>query len=303
MSKIYRIESISQLHDSIGYSKPLHPLISFIDFSKIDKTKARANLLNVSIIMTLYSIVMKKHSSGELVYGRGTYDFEEGTLVFLGPEQVVENRDDSKSSHHEGWGLYFHPDLIRGHAIYENMQDYSFFGYESNEALHMSEREKESIENVVQAIGYEYSLNPDDYSMEIILSNLELLLGYCKRFYSRQFNTRKSVNKDVVDQFRSLLRKWYEGNFARQNGIPNVKYFAERLNYSPNYLGDLLKKETGRSTQDHIYAHIVDRAKDMLLNPDFNVAQVAYSLGFEYPQHFSKVFKKKTGYSPSDWKN
>lgn len=298
MNSIYRIESISQLHAALDYSKPLHPLISLIDYHKIEVT---SNMVNVSVMSSLYSIALKKNCSGNLLYGRGNYDFDEGALVFIGPEQLVEHQGDPEQISLDGWGLFFHPDLIRGHAIFENMDEYSFFGYESNEALHMSEREKESIENVVQSIEDEYSLNPDDYSMEIILTNLELLLKYCKRFYSRQFNTRKSVNKDVTIAFKSLLKTWYEDHTLKKNGLPNVKYFAEKLNYSPNYLGDLLKKETGKSTQEHIYAYIIEQAKNMLLNPDFNISQVAYHLGFEYPQHFSKLFKNKTGQSPSEW--
>lgn len=300
MSGVYRIESITQLHSAIGYPKPLHPLISVIDYSKIE---VESHLNNISVMSSLYIISLKTNCCKELQYGRGNYDFEEGTLVFIGPEQLVESRGEPEQSENSGWGLVFHPDLIRGHTIYENMDEYSFFGYESNEALHMSERERGIIENVVNAIEDEYSLNPDDYSIEIILSNLELFLGYCKRFYSRQFNTRKAVNKNVVSEFKSLLKKWYEDDFTRQQGIPNVTYFAKKLNYSPNYLGDLLKKETGKSTQDHIYSYIVDLAKDMLLHPDFNVSQVAYTLGFEYPQHFSKLFRKKTGQSPKEWIN
>lgn len=300
MSGIYRIESISRLHAAIGYPKPLHPLISLIDYSKV---QVDTRMLNISVVSSLYSIAMKKSISGRLIYGRETYDFDEGSLVFIGPDQLVEHRGEPEAVAYTGWGLYFHPDLIRGHAIYNNLDEYSFFGYESNEALHVSEREKASIEGVVKAIEEEYSLNPDDYSMEIILSNLELLLGYCKRFYSRQFNTRKSINKDVVREFKSLLKEWYAGESAREQGIPSVKYFAEKLHYSPNYLGDLLKKETERSTQDHIYAYIIDSAKSMLLDPDLSIAEVAYTLGFEYPQHFSKLFKTKTGLSPSAWKN
>ncbi len=300
MSGVYRIESISRLHAAIGYPKPLHPLISLIDYSKVQVDTSK---LNISVVSSLYSISMKKSLSGKLIYGRETYDFDEGSLVFIGPDQIVEHRGEPAAVAYTGWGLYFHPDLIRGHAIYKNLDEYSFFGYESNEALHVSEREKASIEGVVKAIEEEYSLNPDDYSMEIILSNLELLLGYCKRFYSRQFNTRKSINKDVVREFKSLLKEWYADDSAREQGIPGVKYFAEKLHYSPNYLGDLLKKETGRSTQDHIYAYIIDRAKSMLLNPDLSIAEIAYTLGFEYPQHFSKLFKTKTGLSPSAWKN
>lgn len=300
MSGVYRLESISQLHAALEYEKPLHPLISVIDYSRI---KANLNLKNISIISSLYYIAFKKNMHGELRYGRGTYDFDDGTLVFIGPNQRIENRENSEPKAYEGWGLYFHPDLIRGHSISKNMDEYSFFGYESNEALHMSVREKATVENVVRAIENEYSMNPDDYSMEIILSNLELLLGYCKRFYSRQFNTRKAVNKDVVREFKILLKNWFEEDYAKAHGIPTVKYFAKELHYSPNYLGDLLKKNTEKSTQDHIYAYIIDKAKDMLLNPDLNVAQVAYSLGFEYPQHFSKLFKNKTGESPSKWKN
>lgn len=256
MSGIHRIDSITQLHNEIGYPKPLHPLITLIDFSKIDAVPA---LTDVTIVSSLYSIVMKSHDSCELVYGRGTYDFEEGALIFMGPEQRVQHRATNPEVKNEGWGLYFHPDLIRGHAIYKDIDEFSFFGYESDEALHISEREKKSVQTVISAIETEYQLNPDNHSMEIILSNLELLLRYCKRFYSRQFSTRKAVNKTVVEEFNVLLKNWFESAEQRDVKIPTVKYFADRLNYSPNYLGDLLKKETGRSTQDHIYAEVIER--------------------------------------------
>ena len=239
-----RIESISQLHEVIGYGKPLHPLITAIDYSKV---KLTSEMTNISVVTTLYSIAFKSNVSGKLFYGRGTYDFEEGALVFIGPEQFVEQRDDSPEPNHDGWGLYFHPDLIRGHAINDKMHEYSFFGYEANEALHVSDRERQSIENVVKSIKNEYSQNPDDFSIEIILSNLELLLGYCKRFYSRQFNTRTSVNQDVVSNFTALLHQWYKEDMARQHGMPKIKYFSEKLNYSPNYLGDILKKKRARA--------------------------------------------------------
>lgn len=300
MSEIHRIDSITQLHEELGYPKPLHPLITLIDFARIDSAPV---LVDITIVSSLYSIVMKSHDSCEVMYGRGTYDFAESALIFMGPEQRMLLRQTNPTVKNEGWGLYFHPDLIRGHAIHENINEFSFFGYESSEALHVSEREKDSVEGVIQAIDTEYKLNPDDYSMEIILSNLELLLRYCKRFYGRQFNTRKAVHKTVVDDFKGLLKDWFEPVDKTEPKIPTVKYFAEQLNYSPNYLGDLLKKETGRSTQDHIYAEVIDRAKDLLLDRDMSVSQVAYALGFEYPQHFSKLFKSKTGLSPKDWRH
>lgn len=300
MGEIHRIDSITQLHEEIGYPKPLHPLITLIDFAKIE---AAPDMQGITIVSSLYSILMKSHDSCELMYGRGTYDFAESALIFMGPEQRVEHRQPNPAAKNQGWGLYFHPDLIRGHAIHQNIDEFSFFEYESNEALHVSEREKAYVENTIQAIDTEYRLNPDDYSMEIILSNLELLLRYCKRFYSRQFNTRKAVHKGVVTEFNKLLNDWFEAHLKSEAKIPTVKYFAQQLNYSPNYLGDLLKKETGRSTQDHIYAAVIERAKNLLLDRKMSVSQVAYALGFEYPQHFSKLFKSKTGVSPNEWRH
>lgn len=300
MSAVHRIESITQLHADIGYTKPLHPLISWIDFSKL---KPLQKLTDITLVSALYSITLKTQSSCELVYGRGSYDFAEGSLLFMAPEQRVLYRVVDQPTQNEGWGLYFHPDLIRGHTIYQNIDEFSFFGYDSNEALHVSERERSSIETVMESIKTEYSLNPDDHSREIILTNLELLLRYCQRFYSRQFNTRTAVNRSVVDEFKQLLKAWFNDRNPTNEGLPTVKYFAERLHYSANYLGDLLKKETGQSTQDHIYAFVISRAKDLLLDPELSVAQVAYQLGFEYPQHFSKLFKTKTGQSPNQWRH
>ena len=197
----------------------------------------------------------------------------------------------------------FHPDLIRNSALANKMKEYSFFSYAAHEALHVSEKERETITNIARAIRNEYSKNLDIYSHELILSNLELMLNHCKRFYGRQFITRVAVNKDIIARFEDFLRSYFDSDKPEKLGLPSVKYCAKEMGYSPNYLSDLLRKETGKNTQDHVYFHLLEKAKDLLIGTNSPVYEIAYSLGFEYPQHFSKLFKQKTGRSPSEYRN
>ncbi|MBR8537804.1 AraC family transcriptional regulator [Carboxylicivirga sediminis] len=202
-----------------------------------------------------------------------------------------------------GWSLNFHPDLIRRSHLGQHIDDYSFFSYEVNEALHLSDMEKQTIGEIRDKIIHEYRANIDKHSQKLIISNIELMLDYCTRFYDRQFYTRENLNKDTISRFERLLKEYYASDKPLETGLPTVKYCGAELNLSANYLSDLLKKETGRNTQEHIHNFIVDRAKTNLLNTTEPVSQIAYSLGFEYPQHFSKVFKKKTGVSPAEYRH
>ncbi len=242
---------------------------------------------------------------GVLLYGKNSYDYEEGTLVFTAPGQVIEYEGDFKISDdgNEGWTLVFHPDLIRKSDLAEKINRYSFFNYDVNEALHLSDDERNTIEELLDKIIKEYSQNLDRYSQHLIVSNIELLLDYCLRFYDRQFYTRTNLNNDFVSKFERTLQEYYQSNKASEIGIPNVNYFAKELSLSSNYLSDLLKKETGKTTQEHIHLFIIEKAKTRLLNSDNSISEIGYALGFEYPQHFSNLFKAKTGFSPRDYRH
>ena len=300
MSTLIRIESITQLHELIGYEKPKHPQISLIEYGKIIPQLPMDE--NLKISTGFYSIGLKEHPC-EMKYGRKYYDFHEGSLVFMAPGQTFSAIRERENIRVGGWGLFFHPDLIRKSPLGEKMKEYSYFSYDVHEALHLSDREKQTITSVVRTIEEEYSQNLDSYSRDLILSNLELLLNYCNRFYGRQFLTRTHVNKDVVSRFESFLAKYFDSDRPQSEGLPTVKFCAKEMGYSSNYLSDMLKKETGKNTQEHIHFHLIEKAKNMLLGTEEPVSRIAYTLGFEYPQHFSKLFKSKTGMSPAAYRN
>lgn len=215
-----------------------------------------------------------------------------------GNEPLPSNDDSEKS-----WFLSFHPDLIRSSGLAEKMNQYSFFHYDVNEALHLSDDEKDTIKQLRDKIVQEYSQNLDRHSQHLIIANLELLLDYCVRFYDRQFFTRTNLNSDIVSRFDRILRSYYETDSIEELGSPTVTYFSKELNLSANYLSDLLKKETGKTAQEHIHLHIIEKAKTRLLNSTASISEIGYSLGFEYPQHFSNLFKSKTGQSPREYRN
>lgn len=293
------IKSISELHEVLGYpEKPKHPLISLVDFSKI---KIDESVNDTRTIFSLYLISLKKLGDVSFKYGRQDYDFAEASLLCMAPEQVTIVSNIEGEAYPEGWGLYFHPDVFRTSFLNDKIKEYSFFSYNSDEALHLSDKEKQTLTTVVQTIKEEYSINLDSHSHDLIVSNIEVLLNYCKRYYGRQFITRRNYHKDIVSKFDDLLSNYFDSDLIREQGLPSVKYCAEKLNVSPNYLGDLLKQETGQGALEHIHYQVIERAKNLLLNSDQRVSGVAYSLGFEYPQSFSKLFKKKTGVSPKEY--
>jgi AraC-like DNA-binding protein len=248
---------------------------------------------------------LKNNNDCRIRYGRQQYDFQEGTLMFLAPGQIIEPVEESGDldSSADGWVLIFHPDLIRRSPLARKMREYSFFSYDSHEALHLSDQERRMVNGIVKAIEHEYSQNIDDHSQELIISNIELLLNHCKRFYGRQFITRTNANKDVVARFEEFLKTYFESDKPESHGLPSVKQCAAEMGYSPNYLSDLLRKETGKNTQEHIHFTMIEKAKNLLLGTEEPVYRIAYSLGFEYPQHFSKLFKNKTGMSPAEYRN
>ena len=302
MKETYSINSISQAHQSVGLPAPKHPLVSVV---KTADFKPTIDFRGLKVVNNLYQITLKNQSCGNLMYGKNSYDYEEGTLVFTSPGQVTvfEGEPQENSTNNEGWTLAFHPDLIRKSSLAEKINQYSFFNYEVNEALHLSEEERKTIEELLNKIEKEYSQNLDKHSQNLIISNIELLLDYCTRFYDRQFYTRTNSNVDFVSKFEKLLKTYYDTEQADELGLPNVQYLAGKLNFSSNYLSDLLKKETGKTAQEHIHLFVINKAKNILLNSGSSIGEIGYALGFEYPQHFSTLFKSKTGMSPSEYRN
>lgn len=295
--KYLDIESISDLHQLYNAEKPKHPLVTVIDLAARQfKRPAKGTVYRIG----LYSIFCKKFS-GTMRYGRSYYDFSEGSLMFTAAGQVTAPTTSPPPE--EGWGLFFHPDLLHGSLLGRKIRDYSFFNYEANEALHISEEEKLILLECVRNIEREYIRGIDEHTQSLIQSNIELLLNYCQRFYQRQFYTRVKVNTDVVQQFEQLLVNYFAQETLIESGVPNVGYFATALNLSPNYLSDLLHRFTGKTTLEHIHLALIEKAKNLLLGTGKSISEVAYNLGFEHPSHFTRLFKTKTGYSPSDYKH
>ncbi len=239
-----------------------------------------------------------------LKYGRKIIDFQDGSLICMAPNQVIEiDYEVEVSENMMGWGLFFHPDLIRATSLGNKIKGYTFFSYEISEALHLSEKEKKILYDGVLKIQTELQENIDTHSQNIIVSTVELLLNFCSRFYGRQFITRKNSNNLVVVQIEKILNEYFKTNNLKEKGLPTVKYLAEQVHLSPSYLSDLLKKETGKNAQDHIHFYLIEEAKNILLNTNQSVGEIAYSLGFEYPQYFNKLFKQKTGKTPIEFRN
>ena len=303
MEQILEIRKVSEMHQLGELAKPKHPLISVIYNKDLKKI---SNVQGVKIINHLYTIIFKSSNiCSSFSYGRNDYDHEEGTLVFTAPGQVMEFNNDMGNEEEidpDGWSLVFHPDIFRKSELSDKMNKYSFFRYDSNEALHLSEDERHSIEDLLDKIVREYSQMLDRHSQHLIVSNIELFLDYCLRFYDRQFYSRTNLNNDIISKFERFLSNYYKLGQTPGNGIPSVEYCAKQLHFSPNYLSDLLKKETGKTALEHIHFFIIERAKNSLLNSSETISGIAYSLGFEYPQRFSNLFKSKTGMSPKEYR-
>jgi len=289
MDEITKIETIDQ-YDQLFGLETLHPLVNVIDFSKATKTVEYYHM-NIGF----YSLFLKDINCGDLKYGRNYYDYQEGTVVCMAPGQVIGIDNRKKTPQRtKSIGVLFHPDLIRGTSLGQNIKNYSFFSYEVNEALHLSEQEKEIVTDCIHKIQIELE--------HAIDKHIELLLDYCMRFYERQFITRNQVNKDIIVRFEHLLDEYFQGQVALTEGLPSVKYFADKVCLSPNYFGDLIKKETGKTAQEYIQCRIIELAKERILEGSQTVSQIAYELGFQYPQHFSRLFKKHVGYTPNEYK-
>lgn len=287
------IPSISSLHSHFGYASPRHPMVSFVDFKKEQGNQKISH--DTLYRLSFYSVLFKS-IKGTLRYGRSHYDFEEGTLMFTAPQQVISGNHDLYFE--EGWGLFFHPDLLKNAALGKSIDHYSFFYYEANEALHVSEEEKHLIRVCAENIQKEYQQRIDQHSQRLIQSNIGLLLDYCSRFYDRQFLTRSGPAHDIVQRFEKHLKTYFSQETLIEHGLPGVGYFASALSLSPNYLSDLLKRYTGKTALEHIHLQLTEKAKNLLCSTGLSVSEVAYRLGFEYPSHFTKIFKLQTGVTP-----
>jgi AraC family transcriptional regulator, transcriptional activator of pobA len=297
--KVKRIKSISEYHRLRGLPKPEHPLISVVDYSKIhtDTTEESENL-----VFDYYIIALKRGIS-KMYYGQQVCDFDEGVLFFMSPNQVlkiINNQNESVKK--TGWMLLIHPDFIWNTPLAKAIKQYSFFDYSVNEALWLSEKEEGVISNIIQNIRQEYNTNIDNFSQSIIISQIETLLTYSQRFYQRQFITRKATYHQILDRLEKLLQDYFQGDDLISKGLPTVQYVASNLNVSPNYLSGLLKVLTGQSTRQHIHDKLIEKAKEKLSTTDQSISEIAYELGFEHPQSFSKLFKTKTNISPLEFK-
>jgi len=292
------IHSISELHSFYGYEKPAHPLITIIDWAKVDRSKRKQG--DIFYRLNMYSVSCKKFK-GVFRYGRSTYDFSEGSLIFTAPFQPVQ--PDPIIEIREGWAMYIHPDFLNASKKGSALTGFSFFGYDTNEALHISDAEKIILEECLQNIKREIVQNLDNHTYNLMLTNLELFFGYCTRFYDRQFLTRVKVNNDAVENFERLLNDYFAQETLIETGLPDVKYFASRLHLSANYLSDLLNKYTGKTTQEHIHLKVIEKAKSLLWSSEMAISEIAYNLGFEHPSHFTKLFKSKTGKSPKEFRH
>jgi AraC-like DNA-binding protein len=275
----------------------LHPLATVIDLSKAIPMQAK------TFNFGMYAVFLKELNCGELKYGRNNYDYQEGTLVFIAPGQVLGVQPGVKTFAPKGWALLFHPDLIKGTSLGKHIQEYSFFSYDVNEALHLSEKERQMVLDSFGKIRYELEQSIDKHSKRLIASNIELLLNYCNRFYDRQFITRDHVSKGILEKFEEILNGYFNSDKPLSIGLPSVAYCAEALHLSANYFGDLIKKETGQSAQEYIQSKIMDVAKERIFEMNKSVSEIAHELGFKYPQHFTRLFKQKLGVSPSEYRN
>jgi AraC-like DNA-binding protein len=278
----------------------LHPLVSVLDLSE-GNWKAGKGV--AAVRYNFYAVFLKQGQNCILRYGRQNYDYQDGTLVFVGPGQVINIEHIDPDYQPAGHALLFHPDLLRGSQLGNSIDNYSFFSYELHEALHVSQRERQIVLDCFDKIRYELSQGIDKHSKRLIVSNIELFLNYCTRFYDRQFITRDNVNLGVVEHFESALQAYFASGKVRELGVPTVSYFAEEQHLSPNYFGDLIKKETGKSAQECIQAKIIEMAKAKIFDSSKSMSEIAYELGFKHPQHFSRMFKKTTGVAPSDYRN
>lgn len=291
-----KISSISELHDMLQLPKPLHPLVSLVDNTKMS---IRKDMLKRSFILNFYKISYKYSTNGKMGYGQGYYDFNEGGMMFTAPGQVLSTDENAEYC---GYTLLVHPDFIRSYPLAKNIKNFGFFSYDTNEALHLSDQEKTTITGLLDNIGNELNTAIDEVSQDVIVSYIDVLLNYSNRFYKRQFITRKAVNNDVLAKMYIVLEKYFNEQETLNKGLPTVEFLASTLNLSPHYLSDMLRNLTGLNAQQHIHEKLIEKAKEYLTTTGFSVSEVAYALGFEHPQSFNKLFKKKTDKTPLSYR-
>lgn len=294
---VHIFHSLSELHRAVGQPQPQHPLISIVNYGDV---KVDTSQLGKGIVLDFYKISFKSSFHGKIRYGQGFYDFEEGGMSFIAPGQLLRLIDEEAD--YAGMSLHIHPDFIRPYALHKTIKQYGFFSYTAAEALYLSEKEKETIMTVFNSIQQELNERIDRFSQDVIISQIELLLNYSNRFYNRQFLTRKAVNNDLLSRMEALLDHYFNEADALRKGLPGVQYVASALNVSPGYLSDMLRNLTGLNAQQHIHQKLIEKAKEYLTTGNLSVAEIAYRLGFERPQAFSKMFKQKTDQTPLEFK-
>jgi AraC-like DNA-binding protein len=299
MSQIINLASINDYCNRFN-TTALHPLVSYMDLSKLNR-KQQENI--EALRFNFYAVFLKQGVHCKIKYGRKEYDYQDGTLVFIGPGQVVRIDSDGSDYVPSGYALLFHPDLLRGTHLGSIMNTYSFFSYDVHEAVHLSRKERHIVLDCLDNIQFELEQGIDKHSKGLIVSNIELFLNYCNRFYDRQFITRENENLGIISHFENALNTYFKEGKAREFGLPSVSHFAEQLHLSSNYFGDLIKKETGQSAQEYIQTKLIEVAKEKIFDPELSVSEIAYDLGFKYPQHFTRLFKKKVGHSPNEYRS
>ena len=296
----HRFKTISEFHQFRELPKPEHPLISVVNLEAVKHLYAN----ETSLVFDFYSIALKKNFNAKVKYGQLDYDFDEGIMFFMAPGQVFRIEVERNSPlNQSGWMLLFHPDFLWNTPLAKAIRQYEYFDYSVNEALFVSEKEETTIGGIMQSIQQEYHSNIDKFSQDLIIAQLELLLKYSERFYQRQFITRKIINHKILDRLETIIANYFNSDDLMKNGLPTVQYVADTLNLSPTYLSSLLKLVTGQTTQQHIHDKLIEKAKEKLSATDLSVSEIAYELGFEHPQSFSKLFKTKTNYSPLEFRN
>jgi AraC family transcriptional activator of pobA len=291
--KVVKLESITEIHRILDIPGPTHPLITLLDTRE---ERINLSLLPVSYVTTLYKISFVSKLGGQFRYGQGYYDFDEGSMIFTAPHQIVGSTSIYKGN--EGYSLIFHQDFLHGYPLAAKIKQYGFFSYASNEALHLSEQERATVSSIFTIIQEELNSRIDDFSHEVVIAQIELLLSYAKRFYKRQFLTRQAASSDLLQLFEELLDSYFKEGASVNHGLPTVQYLAEQLNYTPNYLSDMLRSLTGLNAQQHIHEKLIEKSKELLSTTNLTISEVAYQLGFEHSQSFSRLFKTKTSLSP-----
>ena len=278
-------------------NKALHPLIAYVDLNQ------SLPMLRSQFMLGFYAIIIKETRCGDIRYGNQYYDYDEGTMVFIGSNQIIKHEPEGEIHQPYGKALIFHSDLIKGTNVGKHIHEYTFFSYASYEALHLSNKEREKILVCFDNIENEIIQNIDRHSKKLIISNLELLLNYCTRFYDRQFITRENIGQGIIEQFEQHLNEYLRHEKLQEIGLPTVSFFAEKLNLSPNYFGDLIKKETGKSAIEYIHLKLLEYAKEKIMDKTKSISEISYQLGFKYPQHFTRLFKQKVGVAPNEYRS